>query len=458
MHKTIREIVEIVQGEWLGHNDELDMVVEGVTKDSRIPSVRSLYIPIIGERFDGHQFVQDALANGSIASFWKRAHHFPPLSGPIILVDDPVHALHRLASHYRQEVGCKVIAVTGSNGKTTTKDLIASVLKQKYITHATIGNLNNHIGVPLTILSMPSNTEVAVIEMGMNHFGEIEGLSKLAKPDYAVITNIGESHLEFLGSRAGIANAKLEILAGMDEKGTLLFPDDEPLIYETEAFKRFPGRKVSCGFSTGDGLQAKLVQDLGLEGTKIEFESSGEKFSIPVPGIHNAQNALYAIGIGTLLHMTSSEINNGLKQSTMTGMRMERLTGKNGVTIINDAYNASPTSIRAALRFFANLQGWKRKIVVLGDVGELGSYGPKMHEELGGELNPSLFPLVFVTGTLCKHMVVGAVNKGYNQVIHFEHKVALIEHLKPYLDKDTIILLKASRFMKFDQIVNALME
>lgn len=456
MRKKIAEIINIVGGEWLGQEEELERIVETVSTDSRNIEKNALFVPIIGEKFDGHRFVLETFTKGAVLSFWKRGHLQPPPHQPLLLVDDPVAAMQQLAKAYLKEVGCKVIAVTGSVGKTTTKDMIAALLKRKYITHANAGNFNNHIGLPLTLLSMPENTEVVVLEMGMNHFGEIELLSQIANPDLAVITNIGESHIEHLKSRAGIAQAKLEILAGMNHQGVLFYPHDEPLIVQNEAFQRFKGMKRSCGLTPDADVSGRVKKDLGLDGFLLEDLHTHMEYSIPIPGIHNAQNSLYALGVVTFLQMEASEIKKGFQQLSLSKMRMEKKRGRNGVTIINDAYNASPLSIRAALNFFDGITGWKRKIVVLGDIGELGQHGPQMHKELGKELSPSRFPIVYLTGELMKHALEGAQEEGFHQVIHFDDKEALTARLRQELNPETIILFKASRFMQFEKIVDAI--
>lgn len=206
------------------------ITIEGVTTDSRNVRKGNLFVPIIGEKFNGHDFVEKAFENGAHASLWSRSVPNPPQDKPLIIVDDTLAALQQIASHYLLEVNPKVVGITGSNGKTTTKDMIASVVGTRYRVHKTKGNFNNHIGLPLTILDMPEDTEVAVLEMGMNAKGEIELLSSIARPDIAVITNIGDAHLQDLGSREGIAEAKLEIIKGLKENGTLIYHGDEPLL------------------------------------------------------------------------------------------------------------------------------------------------------------------------------------------------------------------------------------
>ncbi len=459
MHKTITDIMTITGGTWLGTPTQLDSTITAISTDSRNVAADSLFIPIIGENFDGHRFVEDALTRGAKVALWKRDHPLnPPRDMPILLVDDPLASLQVLASQYLAQVGCRVVAITGSNGKTTTKDIISSILRVRYRTHATQGNFNNEIGLPLTLLQMPENTEVIVLEMGMNHFGEIALLSKIAKPDVAVITNIGDAHIEYLGSRAGIADAKLEILVGMDDHGTLFFHGNESLIMDSLRFKQYPGHKVSCGVDGDFDRALSILENQGLSGLLLEDQSDHEQYLLPIPGPHNAQNAAFGIAVGVHYKLTAAEIRTGLAQVHLSKMRMELIRGKNGVTIINDAYNASLLSMQAALQFLAELTDWQRKIVVLGDIGELGEHGPDIHRQLGQMLDPAHFPFVYVTGTLSKHIVEGANLSGYHHVQYYDTKEELSQELQSVIDSNTILLVKASRFMQMESIVQSLLE
>lgn len=472
MHKRVKEILDIIEGKWLGEEKGLEGEIFSLSTDTRKITPSSLFVPLKGERFDGHAFVEEALAKGAVASFWQEGLEIPPslVGGPLILVADPLTALQKVASTYREEINPLVIAITGSNGKTTTKDLVTSLLKIKYRVHATTGNLNNHIGLPLTLLAMPEETEVAVVELGMNHFGELTQLSRIARPDIAVITNIGESHLEFLGSRQGIAEAKTEVLSAMNEEGILFFPADEPLIPATPLFQGFEGRKISCGFTEEAQVKGEITEDLGLEGfcLRLFFPPSIDgvekmlgvplEVRLPLPGRHLAQNALYALAIATHLGLTQSEIEKGLSSLTRAGMRMQINRGIKGMTIINDAYNASPTSMRAAFSFLAGLTGYDRKIVILGDMGELGPDAPMLHRELGRELAQYGFTHVLVTGTLAKEYEAGAKEQGYSQIELIPDREDLIRRAIVLAGPSTVMLLKASRFMRLEEIGNALLQ
>lgn len=468
MHKKIEDILRMVQGRIVGTLEGESLWIDSVSTDTRTLSPGALFVPLEGERFDGHAFVPEAFSKGAAASFWREGREVPEsLRGkPLLFVADPLQAMQEMASAYRQEVDPFLIAITGSNGKTTTKDLITSLLRTRFRVHATSGNLNNHIGLPLTLLEIPEESEIAVVELGMNHFGELEALSKMARPDIAVITNIGESHMAFLGSRQGIALAKTEILSGMDEEGLLFYPIDEPLIPASPLFIDFRGRKIPCGFTENARVKGEIIEDLGLDGflLRLTFDafanragksSSPFEMKLPIPGRHLAQNALYALAIATYLGLTTSEMDKGLSSLTMSGMRMQIERGVHGVTLIHDAYNASPTSMMAALRFLAGLKGFSNKIAILGDMGELGEEAPAMHRQIGRQLAALHLSHVFVTGTLAEGYVEGAKEEGYPSITHYHDGEALIREALRFATPDTVILLKASRFMHFEEIGKA---
>lgn len=419
--------------------------------DSRKAASGGLFIPINGDNFDSHNFINQAIDNGAVATLWERNKPLP--SGfnsefPVFFVEDTIKALQSLATEYRFIVNPIVIGVTGSNGKTTTKDIISTILASKYKTHATFGNLNNHIGLPLTILSMAPDTEVLVLEMGMNHFGEIDLLSRLSQPDYAIITNIGESHIEFLGSRAGIAKAKLEITHGLKEKGTLVIDGDEE--YLKKAYSNH--KLITCGF----GKQNKLkLENILLKEDSTYFQlSEDESYELPLLGKHHAKNASYGIAVAKQLGMKSDEIKAALLHLNTTSMRFERLTGINGVSIINDAYNASPTSMLAAIEVIKAMKGYKHKVLVLGDIFELGDQSSNMHESLSASITAPITAL-FTLGNDIKSMHT-AVEKSDKTLRneHFETITTLIQALQPYLNESTLILFKASRGMEFEKIVD----
>src|SRR5690625_1426720 len=261
--------------------------------DSREQKENALFIPIIGETFNGHDFIDQAIDNGAVCAIWDRTVEIPrhtPASFVFFMVKDTTEALQQLAKSYRKQVNPIVIGITGSNGKTTTKDLVNAVLQQKRKTHATKGNYNNHIGLPLTILQMDPDTEIAVLEMGMNDFGEIDLLTNIALPNYAIITNIGESHIEYLGSREGIAKAKLEIQNGLQRDGKLLLDGDEILLQSLVDEKNI----VTCGFSKENTVS---ITDVQLKRQETVFKIDEKQYTVPLLGRHHAKNASFAVAI-----------------------------------------------------------------------------------------------------------------------------------------------------------------
>lgn len=452
IRRTLKEIQEMAKGEEVS-SEYRDMMVEGVAKDSREDMSGKLYIPIIGENFNGHQFVKQAIMEkGAVASFWQKDQPEPPTGVKLIFVEDTIEALQNLAGSYREQIGMKVVGITGSNGKTTTKDMVTSLLQTTFNVHKTAGNYNNHIGLPLTILSMEENTEVAVLEMGMSGFGEIELLSKIAKPDAAIITNIGESHMQELGSREGIAKAKLEIAAGLKPGGTLIINGDEPLL----------GNKVhnfKCDVITF-GLNAEneyVAKDVLLKGDGTHFIIEETAYMIPVLGAHNVTNALASIVVGEIFGVSEENRKKGLEKVSLTAMRNEVVEATGGWLIINDAYNASPTSMRAAIDLLSSLTGYKKKIAVLGDMLELGDQEQAFHEEVGKYLQDKNVDYVYTYGELGKEIAKGAsFVLDPLQVKVFMDKTELIHDLQELIQPNDVVIVKGSRGMKLEEVVYGL--
>lgn len=428
--------------------------IDLVTTDSRESQENGLFIPLIGDRFDAHDYAEQAVKNGSIAVLWNENKDIPKFLmdySIVILVEDTLKALQRLAKLYREHINPLVIGITGSNGKTTTKDIVATVLETSFKTHKTAGNFNNHIGMPLTILSMPQETEILILEMGMNHFDEISFLSNLAEPDYAIVTNIGESHIEYLGSRAGIAKAKLEILDGLKNNGTLIFDGDEPLLKEQITLRREKFTSISCGFNSSQDFTIE-VQHIDKQQTVFKLNED-KLFQVPLHGKHHAKNATYAIALAKSLKISDEKIQTGFDNLTITQMRFEWLTGKNDVNIINDAYNASPTSMKAAIDVVKDMKDFTTKVLVLGDIYELGSQSEELHRSVASVIDDSIHVL-FTYGEMA-HVICEEVLNGHNKVLakHFDELDELIDALQPYLNDENLILFKASRGMQFEKII-----
>ena len=432
-----------------------DKLIQGVCIDTRKIIKGNLFIPFKGERMDGHQFVEAALEQGAAAALWQKDVPNPPKNAPILIVEDTLEALQQLAKSYRDELPAKVIGITGSNGKTTTKDITAAIFSETYKVHKTEGNFNNHIGLPLTILSMEESTEIAILEMGMSGKGEISLLTKLSRPDVAIITNIGEAHLLDLGSREAIAEVKLEIVEGLSENGLLIYPGSEPLINESDKITHL--RTKTFGETADNTVYPKQLH-LSEIGSKFSVENFAEEvFFIPIPGKHNIMNTLAAFLAAKEFSVPNSAIKKGLKSVELSSMRMEWRNGENGTKILNDAYNASPTAMRAVIDLLENMDGSKEKIVVLGDMLELGSKEKEYHEQIGAELNSDKIKYVFTYGPLGKYIAEGARrNFPEQRVFAFTDKEELANSLKERIKGGEIILVKASRGMKLEEIVEAL--
>jgi UDP-N-acetylmuramoyl-tripeptide--D-alanyl-D-alanine ligase len=448
--RSLMQIAKMVSGECSDSTNEI--LISGVSINSRVIEAGNLFIPIIGEKFNGHEFVEMAITNGATASLWQRDQESPPENIPLIFVEDTLQALQNLAKEYRNELPLKVIGITGSNGKTTTKDIVSSIMGTTYKVLKTEGNLNNHYGLPLTILRLEEDTEVAILEMGMSGRGEIELLTKIASPDAAIITNIGEAHLLDLGSREGIAEAKLEIIAGLKEGGTLIYDGDEPLLNERLRDKSL--KKITFGNHEDNSYIPMTIRQEN-EGTYFTINKHPDtEIYMPILGKHNVFNALAGIAVGEYFNVPLENIQNGLKQLKISNMRLEVIEGRNGSKIINDAYNASPTAMKAAIDLVRNLKGYSRKFLVLGDMLELGPNEENYHYEIGEMLKPEFVDYVFTYGELSKHLAEGA-RKSFNheRVQAFTDKAALIKELKQTTSPNDLILIKGSRGMKLEEVV-----
>ncbi|MFK2826290.1 UDP-N-acetylmuramoyl-tripeptide--D-alanyl-D-alanine ligase [Bacillus sp. B190/17] len=454
IRKTIEQLVNMIKVE----NDLerfKDRLIEGVVIDSREAVNGQLFVPLKGENTDGHQYVRQAINQGAGAALWQKDMPNPPEDLPILIVEDTLKALQQLAKAYRDELPVKVVGVTGSNGKTTTKDMTASLLSLKFKVQKTEGNFNNHIGLPLTLLSLKEDTEAAVIEMGMSNKGEIELLTKIASPDVAVITNIGESHLQDLGSREAIAHAKLEIISGLADGGMLIYHGDEPLLQE--ALKEADVKTKTFGLDSSNDMYALAIEPL-QDGSRFTVNTlPGIGFFLPVIGRHNVLNAMAAMLAAHEIGVPFIDMKEGLTSVELTKMRMEWIKGINGTELINDAYNASPTSMKAAIELTEKMPGFDRKILVLGDMLELGLDEELFHYQVGQTVNGEAIDYLFTFGRLGQFIAAGAKNSlGEDRIFAFNDKQELIEKLKSVLSGGELIVVKASRGMKLEEVVEAL--
>jgi len=438
---TLSEIAGMVDGRIV--NADADAVlVTGVQFDSRKLKQGDLFVPIVADR-DGHSFIDSAIGNGASATFWSNDEENIPEHFPVVIVEDTFIALTQFAKEYLKKVDPKVIGITGSNGKTTTKDMTEAVISQGYRTHKTQGNYNNQIGVPITVLTMTEDTEAIVLEMGMDRAGEIRTLSKLVEPDVAVITMIGESHIEFLGSREKIADAKLEIVEGLKNTGTLVYNGDEPLLNE-RVDKTFSTKT----FGKGDQLALYATEiDSGIRSTSFRVNIRPDyEMTIPTPGKYNVQNALAAILVGMELNISLERAAYGLQSFQLTKNRLEWLDGQNGIHILNDAYNASPSSMKAVLDYFSTIEIDGNKIAVLGDIRELGHLSKELHQSIAKSISTRYIDTVVLYGTEMNYLYE-ALEASFDKdsLKYFENdKTKLTKYLKDITSKDDAILLKSS--------------
>lgn len=434
-----------------------DLKIKGVSKDTRTINKQELYIPIIGENFDGHDFLDKAIENGAIATFWDKNHPIPDRDFPFILVDDTLKAIQKLSKEYRDSLNLKVIGITGSNGKTSTKDILSSILKTKYKTYKTKGNLNNELGVPLTLLSLSEDTEIAVIEMGMSSLGEIEVLTKLASPDAGVITSIGTAHLQDLKTKENIIKAKLEILKGLKNDGLFIYPGDDSDLKEAINKLDITQKKLTFGKNkSNDYIIEEISTDKNGMSFRIKNDISEELF-LPMLGNHQMFNATAAISVAKYFNLSSHDIQNGLNNLELTAMRNELIHG-NGFDILNDSYNSNPDSSKAALKTLYSLSDYNQKILIFGDMLELGDREIEMHREIGELIDFNKTDYLFTFGNLAKYTADEAKKNTQEQkVFSFDDKNNLTSKLKEILKENSIILLKGSRGMKLEEIAKNLL-
>ena len=453
---TIREILEAVDGKLLGEFSDLDLTVKHVFTDSRNPDPGALFIPLVGERFDGHAFLNGALEGGAAGCFTQRERESYLPGKFYIKVGSTQKALRDLARHYKQKFRIPFVAVTGSVGKTTTKDMVAAVLGERFKVLKTEGNFNNEVGLPLTLLRLNSNHEICVVEMGMNHFGEIEYLSSIVEPDVAVITNIGDSHIENLGSRENILKAKCEIFSHMDpKKGYVILNGDDPLLEPLRA--SLPFQSVLVGTAEGLDYRATGVESDGEKSVRCHVRTPRSGFDVEIPalGNHMLYPTLTAAAVAEHFGMTGGEIARGVLRFAPTKMRMNILKRGDGITILNDAYNANPQSMRAAVEVLSK-SGGDYKIAVLGDMFELGPFAPTLHAGVGAYLGKAGIDCLVAVGELARHIYDAAKDAMVPQVYWCETKEEAKPILAELVKPNSTILVKASRGMAFEELVDDL--
>ena len=452
---TIREILEAVGGKLLGQFEELDQTVTHVFTDSRQIDPGALFIPLVGERFDGHAFINDALEGGAAGCFTARERESYLPDKFYIKVASTQKALRDLARYYKRRFDIPFVGITGSVGKTTTKDMVAAVLSERYQVLKTEGNFNNEVGLPLTLLKLNSSHQVCVLEMGMNHFGEIEYLSGIVEPQVALITNIGDSHIEYLGSRENILKAKCEIFSHMGPDGFVILNGDDPLLNTLK--DKLPFETVYCGAAPGLDYRAEGVFSDGERRIRCQVLTPSSSFPVEIPalGDHMIYPTLMATAVARHFGMNDQEIAAGILRFAPTKMRMNILKRGQGITILNDAYNANPQSMRAAVEVLAQAKG-EKKIAVLGDMFELGPLAPALHEGVGEYLGKAGIDCLVAVGELAKHIYDAAVEARVPQAFYCQTKEEARTILPQVLEPNATVLVKASRGMAFEELVEDL--
>ncbi|HHK5602206.1 UDP-N-acetylmuramoyl-tripeptide--D-alanyl-D-alanine ligase [Streptococcus mutans] len=450
MKLTLQEIASVVDAQ----NDVSlfeDLTINAIEFDSRQIKTGDLFLPLQGAR-DGHEFIDTAFANGAVATFSEKNI---TSDYPYILVVDCLKAFQDLAQYYLEKMRVDVIAVTGSNGKTTTKDMIATILATTYKTYKTQGNYNNEIGLPYTVLHMPDDTEKIVLEMGQDHLGDIALLSNLTHPHIAVVTLIGEAHLEFFGSREKIAEGKMQITQGMDGHGILIAPADKII----SSF--LPEKQKVIRFGADEDI---FVTELEEHKNYLNFKTNflDNEIKLPVTGKYNATNAMIASYVGKLLNVSEEKIISALAQLNLTRNRTEWKKAANGADILSDVYNANPTAMKLILETFSSIpaNNGGKKIAVLADMKELGDSELALHAAMIASLNPAVIDRIFLFGPLMQALAdevaqVYSVGKWY-YFAQADQVDELTEQIQKVLGPNDQILLKGSNSMKLAQVVECL--
>lgn len=454
-HMSLKEIATACGGTYFGNEASLSLEVTGVAIDSRKVEEGYLFIPIKGARVDGHDFIPQVMEKGALCSLSEKV--LAGASHSYILVDSCQDAMKAIAQHYRAALGIKVVGITGSVGKTSTKEMIASVLSQKYNVLKTAGNFNNEIGLPLTIFNIREEHEVAVLEMGINHFGEMHRLTKMAQPDVCVITNIGLCHLENLNDRDGILKAKTEMFDYMQPDAKIILNgDDDKLI----TVKNVKGQTPKFfGLSTEHDAYATDIHSMSLKGIGCTLHLGDNTIEtlIPIPGEHMVYNALAGALVGQELGLTADEIKAGIEALVPVSGR-NNLISTDSLLIIDDCYNANPVSMKASLDVLATAD--TRKVAIMGDMFELGVNEKELHFECGKHAAEKGIDVVVCVGKLSKNIADGAkeFSTAKTNVYHFETKADFLGIADNLLKKGDTVLVKASHGMEFPEIINYLQE
>ncbi len=441
-HFTLKQIAASCGGKYVGDENLINTAVSSIERDSRNIKENSLFLAIKGARVDGHDFIEKCYNDGAICALCEKAPK--NASKPYILVDDTLKAVKKIAKAYRELFDIPIVGISGSVGKTSTKEMVASVLAQKYKVHKTQGNLNNELGVPLTLFGMDDSTEVAVIEMGISGFGEMQRISEMVQPTIEVITIIGECHLENLGDRDGVFKAKTEMFNNLKDGGAVILNGDDDKL---SAVKEVKGKApIFYGINSGE-YRAENIKNNGVLGVDADLVFSGKRLSVTIPaiGAYMVANALAAAAVGVELELSDDEIKAGISAYKTVGSRANLIdTGK--IKIIDDCYNANPTSVKASIDTLMNFDG--RKVAILGDMKELGENERALHYEVGQYAKKC--DSVISAGPLALDIAEGSNG------IYLRNKEELIDNLPILIQEGDVVLVKASHSMEFEKITEEL--
>ena len=460
---TLGEIEKATKGRILSGEETQEIL--NVCTDSRKAGPGDLFVPIVGEVHDAHKFIPQVLEKDCTALLISE-ENTDTGNAAAILVDDTTKALQRLSAWYLEGLHLKTIAVTGSVGKTSTRDMVYCILKEKYVTGTALGNFNNDIGVPLTIFSFDDSMEAAVLEVGMDHFGEIHRLADIIRPDIGIITNVGVSHIENLGSREGILKAKMEITDFFGPENTLVINGDNDMLAGIESSGEY--RLVRSGTGKDCDWQIFDIEDFGADGIsyKLKTGSGIHEISLGIPGAHNALNSALAIAAANCLGVSVEEAKQGLSAIKLTGKRLTVKTA-GGIKVIDDTYNAAPDSMKSAVDTLMHTEG-KRKIAILGGMNELGDESSKYHEEIGAYVVLQGVEILITAGDKAFDIARGAEKQNEEaaadngalrtEIRHFETKEALCEVIGELLKEGDTVLVKGSRTMEMELVADKILK
>ena len=443
---TVAEIAGLASGTLVGSGSG---VVTAVSTDTRSIQAGQLFVALRGERFDAHDFLATAFAQGAAAALVQKVNPALP-DFPQIKVPDSLGGLQTLAKNYRAKFQIPIIGITGSNGKTSTKEMVAAVLGERFRVTKTVGNLNNHIGVPISLLRFEREHQVAVLEYGMNHPGEMAGLLGIASPEHAIVTNVGVAHIEFLGTREGIAREKAILAESIPAEGTVVLNADDD--FASWIARRCRAQVVMAGFSKGQVSAADIKHCAGGEEFTVITQKEKLRVHLPVPGEHMVHNALQAIGIGLAFGLSLSECAAGLAKTALPAGRLQ-VKALGGISIVNDAYNANPDSMIAALRTVANLPASGRRVAALGEMGELGQESLIGHERVGKAVADHGFDVLIAVGERAYPIARSAVAAGLMESRTVKSNAEAADILNTILEPGDLLLLKGSRSAGIDQII-----